>query len=106
MFVYPSVYEGFGLPLLEAMACGAPVVAARASTSPEVVGDAGLLVAPGDADAMAEAIEAVLTAPDLANRLRDVARRRAGQFTWARTAERTIQLYRRCLAQVGQGEHA
>jgi len=106
VFVYPSVYEGFGLPLLEAMACGAPVVAARASTSPEVVGDAGLLVAPGDADAMAEAIEAVLTAPDLANRLRDVARRRAGQFTWARTAERTIQLYRRCLAQVGQGEHA
>ena len=97
VFVYPSVYEGFGLPILEAMACGAPVVSARAAASPEVVGNAGLLIEPGDVSAMADAIEAVLSQVDLATRLREAGRRRAGQFTWDRTARKTIQVYRRCL---------
>ena len=106
MFVYPSVYEGFGLPILEAMACGAPVVAARAATSPEVVGDAGLLIEPGDVAEMADAIEAVLSQADLAARLRETGRRRAGQFTWERTARETIRVYRRCLTETicGGGE--
>ena len=106
VFVYPSVYEGFGLPILEAMACGAPVVAARAATSPEVVGDAGLLIEPGDVAEMADAIEAVLSQADLAARLRETGRRWAGQFTWERTARETIRVYRRCLTETicGGGE--
>ena len=98
VFVYPSVYEGFGLPLLEAMACGAPVVAARASATPELVGDAGLLVEPQDPAGMADAIHAVLSQPDLASQLRDRGHERASRFTWTRTAERTVELYRRCVA--------
>ena len=97
VFVYPSVYEGFGLPMLEAMACGVPVVAARAAASPEVLGDAGLLVEPGEVAVMADAIEAVLSRPDLAARLRATGRQRAARFTWERAARETIQVYRRCL---------
>ena len=104
VFVYPSVYEGFGLPMLEAMACGAPVVAARAATSPEVVGDAGLLIEPGDVAAMADAIEAVLSRPDLAARLREAGRQRAARFTWERTARETIRVYRRCCREASEGD--
>jgi len=102
VFVYPSVYEGFGLPMLEAMACGAPVVATHAASSPEVVGDAGLLVEPKEVSAMAGAIEAVLSSPDLAARLGEAGRRRAAQFTWERTARETIQVYRQCLMEASE----
>ena len=96
-FVFPSLYEGFGLPPLEAMACGAPVVAVDASSVPEVVGSAGLLVAPGDAAGLAQAMEAVLTLPELAAKLRADGLERAAGFNWRRTAEMTLEVYREAL---------
>lgn len=88
--VFPSRYEGFGLPCLEAMACGCPVVAFRNSSIPEVVGDAGILVADGDAEALGEAVGDVLREPD---RWRRAGLARARQFSWDRTARQTIMAY-------------
>jgi glycosyltransferase involved in cell wall biosynthesis len=92
-FVFPSLYEGFGLPPLEAMACGAPVVAARASAVPEVVGEAGLLVEPGRPEELAQALEAVLARPELAARLAEQGRARAALFSWRRAAAQTLAVY-------------
>ena len=97
-FVYPSVYEGFGLPLLEAMACGAPVIAARAATAAEVTGTAALLVPPDDQAAWVEALTVVLTDPERAASMRASGVTRAAAFTWARTAARTYEVYRRTAA--------
>ncbi len=90
-FVFPSEYEGFGLPPLEAMACGAPVVAANATSVPEVCGDAALLVPPGDAEALAEALERVIRDPDLRSWMAQRGRERAAGYTWERTARLTAQ---------------
>lgn len=92
--VYPSLYEGFGLPLLEAMACGTPVVAARTASIPEVTGDAALLVEPRDTEQFAGALERLLTDPAFRNQWQARALRRAAQFSWARTAEATVAIYR------------
>ncbi len=97
-FVFPSLYEGFGLPPLEAMACGAPVVAARASAVPEVVGEAGLLVEPGRVEALAEAMAAVAGSAGLAAGLREKGLKQAAGFSWPRAAEATLALYRELAA--------
>jgi glycosyltransferase involved in cell wall biosynthesis len=85
----PSLYEGFGLPCLEAMACGTPVVATASGALPEVVADAGVLVEPGDADAFANAVVAAACDEHLHERLRTAGLRRAIEFPWGRTATLT-----------------
>jgi glycosyltransferase involved in cell wall biosynthesis len=95
VFVFPSLYEGFGLPPLEAMACGTPVVCSSAGSLPEVVGDAALLVPPTDAEALAAAVRQVLTDPDLQNALRQRGVERSRLFSWERTAWATLAVYQR-----------
>ena len=96
--VVPSVYEGFGLPAGEAMACGVPVISTRGGALPEVVGDAGLLVPPADAAALATAIETLLRHPDYAARLAQKGLNRVQRhFTWQRAAEKTTAVYRRAM---------
>lgn len=95
LFVFLPLVEGFGLPLLEAMAAEVPVVASNVSCMPEVCGDAALLVPPSDADAAARAIGEVLTQPDVAQRLVASGRARVGQFSWTTTAIRTREIYER-----------
>ncbi|HEY6867860.1 MAG TPA: glycosyltransferase family 1 protein, partial [Candidatus Eisenbacteria bacterium] len=92
-FVYPSHYEGFGLPVLEAMACGTPVVTSDRSSLPEVVGEAGLMVDPGDVEALARAIAEVLGSGAVRERLRTEGPRRAAAFTWRRAAEQVAAAY-------------
>jgi len=94
LFVFPSVYEGFGLPVLEALTCGTPVVAAAASSLPELVGPAGRLVPPDDELALASAMEALMADEGERARLASLARERAGRFSWARTAAQTAAVYR------------
>ncbi len=93
MFVFPSLYEGFGMPPLEAMACGTPVVTSNTSSLPEVVGEAGLMVAPTDADAMAGAMLRLLHDDGLHRHLREQGLRRARHFSWRTTAEQTLMAY-------------
>lgn len=90
VFAYPSLYEGFGLPVLEAMAAGAPVITSNVSSLPEVAGDAALLIDPRSTQALAGALEQVLSDPALAARLRAAAGPRAAQFSWERTARETL----------------
>lgn len=92
-FVFPSRYEGFGLPPLEAMACGAPVVTTNASSLPEVVGNAAFAVDPDDARAMAGAIIPILTEDNLANDLRQRGPVQAQKFSWEKTATETLLVY-------------
>jgi glycosyltransferase involved in cell wall biosynthesis len=92
-FVFPSVYEGFGLPVLEAMAAGAPVVASRVGAIPEVAGDAAVLVDASQPALLAEAIEAVLADRSLRARLVERGRTRARSFSWEATARRTLAVY-------------
>ncbi|MGQ9674682.1 MAG: glycosyltransferase family 4 protein [Chloroflexota bacterium] len=91
--VLPSLYEGFGLPVLEAMACGTPVVCSNTSSLPEVVGDAAILVDPRDVDAWSEAIARVLASETLRTELRRKGLARAAQFTWERSARATLAVY-------------
>jgi len=97
VFVYPTLYEGFGLPALEAMACGLPVITTEISSLPEIVGDAGMLVPVNDETALTQAIQAVLTDQALSQRLATLGTERASQFTWERTAQKTLQVYRHVL---------
>jgi glycosyltransferase involved in cell wall biosynthesis len=95
MLVMPSFYEGFGLPTLEAMACGCPVIVANVSSLPEVVGDAGLLFDPLDADALTVAIWRLLSDPTLRRELIEKGLKRSACFSWERAARETLDLYRR-----------
>jgi glycosyltransferase involved in cell wall biosynthesis len=92
-FVYPSFFEGFGLPPLEAMSCGAPVVAGDRTSLPEVVGDAGLLVDPFDESALAAAVGRLIDDRELRGELRERGLRRARLFDWRETARMTLQVY-------------
>jgi len=103
-FLFPSLAEGFGLPLLEAMSAGVPVVASTAGALPEVVGEAGLLVNPADHGAWAQAMWRVLEDDELRARLIAGGRQRAGGYGWERAAAATWNVYREALA-VGEDEY-
>ncbi|MHB0858597.1 MAG: glycosyltransferase family 4 protein [Anaerolineae bacterium] len=97
LFVYPSLYEGFGLPPLEAMACGTPVVVSDVPALAEVVGEAGLRVAPDDVQGLSDAMYRVLNDPLYARHLREAGCQRAHAFSWSTTALRTAQVYHHVL---------
>jgi glycosyltransferase involved in cell wall biosynthesis len=97
-FAFPSLYEGFGLPPLEAMACGTPVVVSKTSSLPEVVGEAGLQVDPHDAEALAAALELLLLDEPLRADLRTRGLERAASFTWKASAEKLLSVYERVIA--------
>ncbi|HLE15437.1 MAG TPA: glycosyltransferase family 1 protein [Anaerolineales bacterium] len=97
LFVYPTLYEGFGLPALEALACGVPVVTSAVASLPEIVGDAGILVSAGDQQALTGAMLAILSDPELSSELSKRGPARASLFTWKRTAQLTLQVYRQVL---------
>jgi glycosyltransferase involved in cell wall biosynthesis len=103
--VYPSTYEGFGFPVLEAMAAGTPVVTSDRSSLPEIAGEAALLVDPSSADAIAHGIERVLTDAELRARLRKAGAERARSFTWERTARETAETLRAVAAEGPARQH-
>jgi glycosyltransferase involved in cell wall biosynthesis len=92
-FVFPSLYEGFGLPVLEAMYCGTPVVTSNAGALPEVVDRAGILVKAGDATALGQAIDKVVATKAIRERLIAAGQKRAQQFSWDKCAQETLAVY-------------
>jgi glycosyltransferase involved in cell wall biosynthesis len=99
LFVYPSRFEGFGLPVLEAMACGVPVVTTNASSLPEVAGDAALLVAPDDEGQLVEAMRCGLSDQTLRQEIRAKGLAQAARFSWEYTARRTLNSYHLAMEQ-------
>lgn len=97
VFIYPSVYEGFGLPPLEAMACGAPVIAGRIPSLQEVLGDAARLVEPLDTGALARSISEVIENENLRQTMKAAALRQSAKFSWEQTARATLEVYRSLL---------
>ena len=95
--IYPSIYEGFGLPPLEAMACGTPVICSNVSTLPEVVGDAGILIDPSDESALREHMQALVEDKKLWSDLSIRARDRSQRFTWNKCAQQTVDVYKRVM---------
>jgi len=98
VFVFPSLYEGFGLPVIEAMSCGAPVITTRRSSLPEVAGEAARLVGGDDPEELARAIEEVVGDPVLRRRLGEASLAQAARFSWRKAAEQTAAVYERVLA--------
>ena len=94
LFVYPTIYEGFGLPVLEAMACGIPVITTEVSSLPEIVGEAGVLVPVNDEQALYMAMDRVLKDSELYRDLTSMGPKRASKFSWQQTAQLTLQVYR------------
>jgi glycosyltransferase involved in cell wall biosynthesis len=94
VFVFPSFYEGFGFPIIEAFCCEVPVVTSNVSSCPEIAGDAALTVDPGSDEAIAGAIENILSSRPLRDELVEKGRRRAGDFDFRKTAQETLNVYR------------
>lgn len=99
LFVYPSLYEGFGLPVLEAMACGIPVITSNTSSLPEIVADAGIMLDPLDINALAKAMHNVLMDDSLRHSLIEKGLKRAENFSWEKTAAMTMDVYRKVLSE-------
>ncbi len=97
VFVYPSLYEGFGLPPLEAMACGVPVICSNGSSLPEVVGDAAVTFPPNDCAEFTRALVRVLSDADLRAGMQGRGKERVRQFSWQKTARETADVYRSVL---------
>jgi len=97
MFVYPSLFEGFGLPVLEAMACGVPVITSNVSSLPEVAGEAAVLVDPTSTDQLRESLVSLWRDSDRRRELAAQGGRQASRFTWKRTAEQTLSVYERAM---------
>ena len=93
-FLMPSLYEGFGIPVLEAMACGAPVVCSKVSSLPEVAGEAARFIEPLTAEGLADAVRQVLSHPKMADKMLSDGMRQAGRYRWQRAADETVQVYR------------
>jgi glycosyltransferase involved in cell wall biosynthesis len=106
VFAFPSLYEGFGLPLLEAMACGTPVISSNVTSLPEVAGDAALLVDPTKPEAFCDALVQVLGDGEVADRLSQRGLEQAARFTWERTARETLAVYRDVLNRTECAERA
>jgi glycosyltransferase involved in cell wall biosynthesis len=101
VFIYPSLYEGFGLPPLEAMACGVPVITSNTSSIPEVVGDAGLMVAPTDIDALCQSILSIIEDSALRQSLSRRSLEQAATFSWSRCADSIVAAYERAVGRAG-----
>ena len=97
LMVYPSIYEGFGLPPLEAMACGTPVITSNVASLPEVVGAAGITLAPKDIEGLADAINLIVSDSDFARQLSAKGLLQAKCFSWEKTADQTVAIYRQVL---------
>jgi glycosyltransferase involved in cell wall biosynthesis len=102
VFVYPSLYEGFGFPPLEAMACGTPVITTAISSMQDQVGDAGWLTPPGDETALCAALDRLAQDVELRHKLTEKGLQRAAQFTWSETARRTLEVYKKVAGQTGR----
>jgi len=96
-FIYPSLYEGFGLPVVESMACGTPVVTSNSSSLPEVAGDAGILIDPNSSESLAKGIFDLANNPELRNKLSQLGIEQARKFTWEKSAKKTIEVYRKVM---------
>lgn len=101
MFIYPSLYEGFGLPVLEAMACGCPIITSNISSLPEVVGDAGIMVDPHDISQIAHAIESLCEDKQKYTWYKNKGLERVKQFSWQRCAKETLEIYSRAIKNHG-----
>lgn len=97
-FIYPSFYEGFGLPVLEAMASGTPVITSNISSLPEVAGDAAILINPNEIFELYEAMEAIVTNPSLREELKAKGLEQSKKFTWEKTARQTLEIYKKVFA--------